>query len=89
MDTGAGFDFVYAGMDAMELATWLGLATIAGHLALRLIPGPAFLGLWGDMVIGLVGAFSVGWSLRVLGVDPSQYVLKVSPAASSEIAVAI
>lgn len=79
----------YAGMEAWRLAAWIGLATVAGAAARQIVRGKPFLGLWGDMAIGLVGAFAVGWVLRQLDVDLSQAVLTARPGIASRGAILI
>lgn len=81
------FDFVYAGMHAGDLAMWIAIATLTGSLARRFIAGPELLGLWTDMAIGLIGAFTVGWGLRQINVDLSQLVLRAQPTAPSTVAI--
>ena len=51
----------------MDLLTWLIVGLIAGLLA-SLVMGGTGLGLLGDIVIGIVGAFIGGWLFRTLGV---------------------
>lgn len=49
----------------MDLVTWLVVGLIAGVLASLVMGG---VGLIGDIVIGIVGAFVGGWLFRQLGV---------------------
>lgn len=49
----------------MDLLTWLIVGLIAGVLAGLLVGG---VGLVGDIVVGIVGAFVGGWLFRQLGV---------------------
>jgi uncharacterized membrane protein YeaQ/YmgE (transglycosylase-associated protein family) len=49
----------------MDLVTWLVVGLIAGVLASLVMGG---VGLVGDIVIGIVGAFVGGWLFRQLGV---------------------
>jgi uncharacterized membrane protein YeaQ/YmgE (transglycosylase-associated protein family) len=79
--------FVYAGMDAAELLGWIAIATLTGHAARRIVQGKPILGLWGDLLIGLVGAFAVGWGLRTVGFDLSQEMLAAQPGISSPVAI--
>jgi uncharacterized membrane protein YeaQ/YmgE (transglycosylase-associated protein family) len=67
--------FEYADMRAVDIAAWIVIATLAGHLARRIVQGKPLGGLWGDLVIGLVSAFTVGTLLRRFGFDLSQIVL--------------
>ena len=87
IDPATGFDFIYAGMHAGVLAMWVVIATTAGHITLRILPGPVLLGLWGDMTIGLIGAFGLGWGLRQIDVDLSRLVLTVAPNTPTPIAI--
>ena len=52
----------------MDLLTWLIVGLIAGLLA-SLVMGGTGLGLIGDIIIGIVGAFVGGWIFGKLGVD--------------------
>lgn len=49
----------------MDLVTWLIVGLVAGVLASFLVGG---VGLIGDIVVGIVGAFLGGWIFRQLGV---------------------
>ncbi len=49
----------------MDLLTWLIVGLIAGVLASLVMGG---VGLIGDIVVGIVGAFVGGWVFRQLGV---------------------
>jgi uncharacterized membrane protein YeaQ/YmgE (transglycosylase-associated protein family) len=49
----------------MDLVTWLIVGLVAGVLASLVMGG---VGLVGDIVIGIVGAFVGGWLFRQLGV---------------------
>ena len=50
----------------MDLVTWLIVGLIAGVLAGLLVGG---VGLVGDIVVGIVGAFLGGWIFAQLGVS--------------------
>jgi uncharacterized membrane protein YeaQ/YmgE (transglycosylase-associated protein family) len=50
----------------MDLLTWLIVGLIAGVLAALLVGG---VGLIGDIIVGIVGAFVGGWIFDKLGVD--------------------
>ena len=50
----------------MDLLTWLIVGLIAGVLASLLVGG---VGLIGDIIVGIVGAFVGGWIFRQLGVS--------------------
>jgi len=54
-------------MADMTLLTWLIVGLVAGLLA-SLVMGGTGLGLIGDIVIGILGAFVGGWLFRTLGV---------------------
>ncbi|HEX8670900.1 MAG TPA: GlsB/YeaQ/YmgE family stress response membrane protein [Longimicrobium sp.] len=49
----------------MDLLTWLIVGLIAGVLASLVMGG---VGLIGDIVVGIVGAFVGGWLFRQMGV---------------------
>ena len=49
----------------MDILTWLIVGLVAGVLAGLLVGG---VGLIGDIVVGIVGAFVGGWIFRQLGV---------------------
>lgn len=50
----------------MDLVTWLVVGLIAGVLAALLVGG---VGLIGDIIVGIVGAFVGGWIFNQLGVS--------------------
>ena len=50
----------------MDLVTWLIVGLVAGVLAAMLVGG---VGLVGDIIVGVVGAFVGGWIFRQLGVS--------------------
>jgi uncharacterized membrane protein YeaQ/YmgE (transglycosylase-associated protein family) len=50
----------------MDLLTWLIVGLVAGVLAGLLVGG---VGLIGDIIVGIVGAFAGGWILAQLGVS--------------------
>jgi uncharacterized membrane protein YeaQ/YmgE (transglycosylase-associated protein family) len=52
----------------MDLFTWLIVGLVAGLLA-SLVMGGTGLGLIGDIIIGIIGAFVGGWIFRKLGVS--------------------
>lgn len=49
----------------MDLLTWLVVGLVAGVLAALVVGG---VGLLGDIIVGIVGAFVGGWIFRQLGV---------------------
>ena len=49
----------------MDLLTWLIVGLIAGVLAALVVGG---VGLIGDIIVGIVGAFVGGWIFQQLGV---------------------
>lgn len=49
----------------MDILTWLIVGLVAGVLAAMLVGG---VGLVGDIIVGIVGAFVGGWIFRQLGV---------------------
>lgn len=54
-------------MDNMDLLTWLIVGLVAGLLA-SLVMGGTGLGLIGDIIIGICGAFVGSWLFQRLGV---------------------
>ena len=50
----------------MDFVTWLIVGLVAGVLAALLVGG---VGLIGDIIVGIVGAFVGGWIFRQLGVS--------------------
>ena len=50
----------------MDLVTWLVVGLVAGVLASLVVGG---VGLVGDIIVGIVGAFVGGWIFRQLGVS--------------------
>lgn len=46
-------------MEPMDLASWIVVGAIAGWLASQVIPSS--LGLLGNVLIGMIGAFVGGW----------------------------
>ena len=50
----------------MDLITWLVVGLVAGVLAALLVGG---VGLIGDIIVGIVGAFVGGWIFNALGVS--------------------
>ncbi|MGD2131787.1 MAG: GlsB/YeaQ/YmgE family stress response membrane protein [Maricaulaceae bacterium] len=77
----------YAEMNAANLVGWILVATVAGIAARRIVQGKAILGLWGDMAIGLLGAFALGWALKRFGFDLSQTMLEAAPGITSSGAI--
>jgi uncharacterized membrane protein YeaQ/YmgE (transglycosylase-associated protein family) len=54
-------------MDNMDLLTWLVVGLVAGLLA-SFVMGGTGLGLIGDIIIGICGAFFGGWLFRTLNI---------------------
>jgi uncharacterized membrane protein YeaQ/YmgE (transglycosylase-associated protein family) len=78
----------YAGMNAVEIAGWVLIATAAGWTARTVVKGKKFFGLWGDMVIGLVGVFLLALLLKqILGVNLAERLRVYLPADFSAFAV--
>lgn len=50
----------------MDLVTWLIVGLVAGVLAALLVGG---VGLIGDIIVGIAGAFVGGWIFSKLGID--------------------
>ena len=77
----------YAGMNAVDMAAWVVIATLAGLAARQMFKGKPLAGLWSDLVIGLVGAFALGWGMRQIGFDLSKSILAAQPGISSHVAI--
>jgi len=54
-------------MEKMDLLTWLIVGLVAGLLA-SFVMGGTGLGLIGDILIGICGAFVGGWLFRTLNI---------------------
>lgn len=67
--------FIYAGMNASLLGTWIGLLTIAGLISRKVLRTPALLGLFGDLLVGMVGLFGLGWILQQFDIDVSRMIV--------------
>jgi len=80
-------EFHYAGMDLGNLVVWILLTTIAGLVARQILQGKSILALWGDMAIGIIGVFALGWVMRQLNFDLSQTILTAQPNLPSSIAI--
>lgn len=52
----------------MTLLTWIVVGLVAGLLA-SLVMGGTGLGIIGDIIIGIIGAFVGGWIFQKLGVS--------------------
>lgn len=50
-----------------SILIWLAIGAVAGVLAGTIVKGGGF-GLFGDIVVGIIGAFVGGWLLPRLGV---------------------
>ncbi len=81
------FTVEYAEMNAVDLAAWIVLATIAGAVARQIVQGKSLAGLWGDMLIGLIGAFAAGTAMREVNFDLSQVILNARPGIASPVAI--
>ena len=55
-------------MASHGLIAWLIIGALAGWLAGLLVKGGGF-GIFGDIVVGIVGAFIGGWLAGVLGIS--------------------
>lgn len=73
----------YADMNAIAIALWIGITTSAGWVARAVVRGRSFLGLWGDMAIGLVGVYLIAALLYLLGVDLTERLLTWVPSLGS------
>ncbi len=51
----------------MTILAWIIVGIIAGWMAKRVIPGEGSKGVFGDLVIGVVGALVGGWIFNYFG----------------------
>jgi uncharacterized membrane protein YeaQ/YmgE (transglycosylase-associated protein family) len=51
----------------MEILWWIVVGVIAGFLAKAVVPGEGPVGVLGDLVVGIIGAFIGGYIMRALG----------------------
>ncbi|RLT38971.1 MAG: GlsB/YeaQ/YmgE family stress response membrane protein [Chloroflexi bacterium] len=52
----------------MNLLLFLVIGLVAGWLAGRIMKGGGY-GMWGDLIVGVVGAFIGGWVFGLLGIE--------------------
>lgn len=55
-------------MDNMDFLTWIVVGLVAGLLA-SFVMGGTGLGIIGDIIIGICGAFVGGWVFGMLGIN--------------------
>lgn len=77
----------YAGVDAIIIASWIGIGTLAGLIARFVVRGKKMLGLWGDLMIGLIGVFVIGTLLRAFDFDLTAWLLGVLPDDAAAFAI--
>jgi uncharacterized membrane protein YeaQ/YmgE (transglycosylase-associated protein family) len=77
----------YAGVDALRIACWIGIGTLAGLVARMIVRGRKLLGLWGDLVIGLLGVFLIGTLLRAFDFDLTAWLLGALPSSFASVAI--
>lgn len=53
----------------MDILAWIVVGLVAGFLAKTVVPGEGPGGLFGDLVVGIVGALVGGWIMHAFG-DP-------------------
>lgn len=80
-------EFSYAGMNAGVLGAWILVGLTAGYLARVALGGPKPLGLFGDMLVGLFGAFGLGAVLRLVDVDLTAQILRLIPGLTPSTAI--
>ena len=68
----------YAGMRADTLFIWVLIAAAAGSLTGLLLRGPK-IGLFGNLVLGLLGLFAAGGLLKHFGIDLTAKLLELAP----------
>lgn len=74
-------------MPIASLVGWIVIVTVAGFLSRKIVRTPPVAGLFGDMVVGLVGAVGLGWILQKVSVDISEYVMSLSDGLQSNAAI--
>lgn len=77
----------YAGMPAETLVVWILITTVAGLVARQIAQGKPILGLWGDMAIGVVGAYATGAVMRRFDFDLSKSILAAQADIPSTVAI--
>jgi uncharacterized membrane protein YeaQ/YmgE (transglycosylase-associated protein family) len=68
-------------MPLETLLIWLLIGAVAGWLAGVIVKGGGF-GIFGDIVVGIVGAFAGGWLLPRLGVQLGVGVVSIIASAT-------
>jgi uncharacterized membrane protein YeaQ/YmgE (transglycosylase-associated protein family) len=68
-------------MTIETLLIWLLIGAVAGWLASLVVSGSG-LGLFGDIAVGIVGAFVGGWLLTKLGVSLGSGILSTIASAT-------
>lgn len=78
-------DLEYANMSLVVLVIWIAITTLAGLISRKILRSPALFGLFGDMCVGIIGMFGLGWALQQFDIDVSQYVNNASIASATAI----
>jgi uncharacterized membrane protein YeaQ/YmgE (transglycosylase-associated protein family) len=68
-------------MPLETLLIWLLIGAVAGWLAGVIVKGGGF-GIFGDIVVGIVGAFAGGWLLPRLGVQLGVGIVSIIASAT-------
>ena len=68
-------------MPLETLLIWLLIGAVAGWLAGVIVKGGGF-GIFGDIVVGIVGAFAGGWLLPRLGIQLGVGVVSIIASAT-------
>lgn len=79
--------FEYAEMRAVDIVAWIIIGTLAGLVARRIVQGKPIVGVWGDLVIGLIGAYAIGSLMRYFSFDLSEIILEARPGIQREFAI--
>lgn len=66
------------GADATTVGVWAGAGLILGVILIGRRP----LGLFGDLLFGILGGVGGGWAFNKFNIDLGQYVTKVSDSLS-------
>jgi uncharacterized membrane protein YeaQ/YmgE (transglycosylase-associated protein family) len=68
-------------MPLETLLIWLLIGAVAGWLAGVIVKGGGF-GIFGDIVVGIVGAFAGGWLLPRLGIQLGVGIVSIIASAT-------
>ena len=67
-------------MNIGQFSAWIGISTLVGATARVLVQGKQIQGYWGDMIVGVIGVFAVGFLLQILKIDLTEFILTARPS---------